>query len=120
MVYGFQFSQPLITCERHVRDLLDLVALQVEAGEGSQVTEGGLSGAVDLVPAQVQHLDPGRDHGVYHGDAELPRQLVVAEVQGGQVGQVMRAVLTQGGHREVVTRENQRPEELVFVLRFKI
>ena len=80
------------------------------------MTEGGLPGAVDLVPAQVQHLDPGRDHGVYHRDAELPRQLIVAEVQGGQVGQVMRAVLTQGGHREVVTRENQRPGKNICIV----
>ena len=34
----------------------------------------------------------------------------MAEVQAGQVGQVVRAVLAQGGHSEVVTRENQRPK----------
>ena len=104
MVYGFQFSQRLITCERHVWDLLKLVALQVEAGEGGEVAEGGLPCPIDLVPAQVEHLDTRGDHGVYHGAAELPRQLVVAEVQGGQVSQVVRAVLAQGGHSEVVTR----------------
>ena len=73
------------------------------------MAEGGLPGAGDLVPAEVQHLDPGGDHGVDHRAAELPRQHVVAEVQGGQVGQVVRAVLTQGGHREVVTSQNQGP-----------
>ena len=76
------------------------------------MAEGGLPGAGDLVPAQIQHLDPGGDHGVDHRAGELPRQHVVAEVQGGQVGQVMRAVLTQGGHREVVTGQNQGPKKL--------
>ena len=73
------------------------------------MAEGGLPDAGDLVPAQVQHLHPGGDHGVDHGATELPRQHVVTEVQGGQVGQVVRAVLAQGGDREVVTRQNQRP-----------
>ena len=101
------------TCERQVRDLLELVALQVEAGQGGEVAEGGRPSAGDLVPAQVQHLHSGGDHGVDHGGAELPRQHVVTEVQGGQVGQVVRAVLAQGGDREVVTRQNQRPGKLI-------
>ena len=76
------------------------------------MAEGGLPGAGDLVPAKVQHLDPGGYHRVDHGAGELPRQHVVAKVQSGQVGQVMRAVLTQGGHREVVTRQNKGPGKL--------
>ena len=81
------------------------------------MAEGGLPGAGDLVPAQIQHLDPGGDHGVDHRAGELPRQHVVAEVQSGQVGQVMRAVLTQGGHREVVTRQNKGPGKFCLKVR---
>ena len=55
-----------------------------------------------LVPAEVQRLDPGGDHGVHLGDAQLPRHYVAAEVQSRQVGEVVRAVLAQARDGKVV------------------
>ena len=83
-------------------DLLQLVALQVEFTEGREVTEGALPDTLYLVPAEVQRLDPGGDHGVHLGDAQLPRHHVAAEVQSRQVGEVVRAVLAQTRDGKVV------------------
>ena len=64
-----------------------------------------------LVPAEVQRLDPGGDHGVHLGDAQLPRHHVATEVQSRQVGEVVRAVLAQTRDGKVVPWQNQGPGE---------